>query len=80
MQEKNAKNNVVKLSVQVERREEEADEIRDSILENLLKNEINVDPLDIVMLREFLVKADDVADNAEDASDVLLTLIAKGYS
>ena len=80
LQEKNAKNKVVKLSVQVERREEEADEIRDSILENLLKNEINVDPLDIVMLREFLVKADDVADNAEDASDVLLTLIAKGYS
>ena len=80
LQEKNAKNNVVKLSVQVERREEEADEIRDSILENLLKNEINVDSLDVVMLREFLVKADDVADNAEDASDVLLTLIAKGYS
>ncbi|MDG7000706.1 MAG: DUF47 family protein [Nitrososphaerota archaeon] len=80
LREKNAKTEVVKLSVQVERREEEADEIRGSILENLLRNEIKADPLDIVMLREFLETADNVADNAEDASDVLLVLIAKGYT
>ena len=80
LREKNAKTEVVKLSVQVERREEEADEIRGSILENLLRNEIKADPLDIVMLREFLETADNVADNAEDASDVLLILIAKGYT
>ena len=77
---KNAKAEVVRLAVQVERREEEADEIRGSILENLLRNEVNADTLDIVMLREFLETADDVADNAEDASDALLALIAKGYS
>lgn len=80
LNEKNAKIEVVKLCAQVERREEEADEIRGSILENLLKNEINADPLDIVMLREFLETADDVADNAEDGSDALLALIAKGYT
>ena len=80
LREKNAKTEVVKLSVQVERREEEADEIRGSILENLLRNEIKADPLDIVMLREFLETTDNVADNAEDASDVLLVLIAKGYT
>ncbi|MDG6996831.1 MAG: DUF47 family protein [Nitrososphaerota archaeon] len=80
LREKNAKTEVVKLSVQVERREEEADEIRGSILENLLRNEIKADPLDIVMLREFLETADNVADNTEDASDVLLVLIAKGYT
>ena len=80
MKEKDAKTEVVRLCVQVERREEEADEIRNSILENLLRNEIKADPLDIVMLREFLEIADDVADNAEDGSDALLALIAKGYT
>lgn len=80
LRERNAKAEVVKLSVQVERREEEADEIRGSILENLLKNEVNADPLDIVMLREFLETADEVADNSEDASDALLALVAKGYT
>lgn len=80
LKEKDAKTEVVRLCVQVERREEEADEIRNSILENLLRNEIKADPLDIVMLREFLEIADDVADNAEDGSDALLALIAKGYT
>ncbi len=78
--EKDAKTKVVELATKVERKEEEADEIRASILDNLLKNEIKADPLDIIMLKEFLEIADDVADSAEDASDVLLVLIAKGYT
>ena len=32
------------------------------------------------MLKDFLNTADDVADNAEDGSDVLQILVAKGYS
>lgn len=78
--QKDAKTKVVELATKVERKEEEADEIRASILDNLLKNEIKADPLDIIMLKEFLEIADDVADSAEDASDVLLVLIAKGYT
>lgn len=64
----------------VERSEEEADTIRYNVLENLLKNEVNADVLDIVMLKDFLNIADGIADNAEDGSDVLQILVAKGYT
>jgi predicted phosphate transport protein (TIGR00153 family) len=64
----------------VERSEEEADGIRYGVIENLLKNEINADVLDIIMLKDFLNIADGIADNAEDGSDVLQILVAKGYT
>jgi predicted phosphate transport protein (TIGR00153 family) len=78
--EKNAKTRIVELATKVERREEAADDIRVSILDNLLKNEIKADPLDIILLKQFLEVADDVADSSEDASDVLLVLVVKGYT
>lgn len=80
LEEKGSKQKVIELSAAVERREEEADEIRAKVLGNLLTNEIKADALDIIMLKEFLEIADDVADRAEDASDVLLVLVAKGYA
>lgn len=64
----------------VERSEEEADTIRYGVIENLLKNEINADVLDIIMLKDFLNIADGIADSAEDGSDVLQILVAKGYT
>jgi predicted phosphate transport protein (TIGR00153 family) len=76
---KDAKTKVLELSAKVERKEEEADELRAKILDNLLRNEIQADPLDIILLKQFLEVADNVADGAEDASDVLVILIAKGY-
>ena len=63
-----------------EQSEEEADTIRYGILDNLLKNEIGGDVLDIIMIKDFLNTADDVSDNAEDGSDILQILVAKGYS
>lgn len=80
LSEKDAKKKVLELATKVERREEEADEIRATILDNLLKNEIKADPLDIILLKQFLEVADDVADSSEDASDVLLVLASKGYT
>jgi predicted phosphate transport protein (TIGR00153 family) len=80
LSEKNAKTRVVQLATAVERKEEEADDVRGSILDNLLKNEIKADPLDIILLKEFLEVADNVADSSENASDVLLVLISKGYT
>jgi predicted phosphate transport protein (TIGR00153 family) len=80
LSKKDARINVVQLATKVERKEEEADEIRASILDNLLKNEIKADPLDIILLKQFLEVADDVADSSEDGSDVLLVLVAKGYT
>ena len=51
-----------------------------AIIQHLFKNEINAKSLDIVMLRDFLETADDIADNSENGSDVLSILVAKGYS
>lgn len=64
----------------VERSEEEADAIRYIVIENLLRNEIEANVLDIIMLKDFLNTADGIADNAEDGSDVLRVLVAKGYT
>ncbi len=80
LDEKRSKAEVIRLSSEVELLEEETDEIRGTLLENLLQNEIRADPLDIIMLKEFLEIADNVADCAEDASDILLVLVAKGYT
>jgi predicted phosphate transport protein (TIGR00153 family) len=74
------KGEVLTLVERVEQAEEEADTIRYGILETLLKNEIGGDVLDIIMLKDFLNTADSIADNAENGSDVLQILIAKGYS
>jgi predicted phosphate transport protein (TIGR00153 family) len=74
------KMDVLSLTERVEKAEEEADTIRYGIIENLLKNEIDADVLDIIMLRDFLNTADDVADSAEYGSDVMQILVSKGYS
>jgi predicted phosphate transport protein (TIGR00153 family) len=74
------KREVLSLVEKVEESEEAADTIRYSILDNLFKNEIGGDVLDIIMLKDFLNTADDVADNAEDGSDILQVIVAKGYS
>jgi len=75
-----SKSEVLLLSEEVEQREEEADALRNGVIEHLFRNEINGSALDIIMLKDFLVTADDVADNAEHGSDVLQILVAKGYS
>ncbi|MGI0092278.1 MAG: DUF47 domain-containing protein [Nitrososphaerales archaeon] len=71
---------VLTLTEKTEESEERADTIRYKIIQNLLKNEINANVLDIVMLKDFLNIADGVADSAEHGSDVLQVLVAKGYS
>jgi len=75
-----SKSEVLSLAEKVEESEERADEIRYRIIKHLFKNEIDAKSLDIVMLKDFLVTADDIADNSEHGSDVLLILVAKGYS
>ena len=80
LSEKDAKTKIIELAAQVERREEKADDARISILDNLLKNEVHADALDVILLKQFLEVADDVADSSEDGSDELLVLVSKGYS
>ena len=59
--------------------EEEADGHKDVLLKTLFNSDKSMDPVTVIQLRDFIFVADNIADNAEDASDVILVLIAKGY-
>ncbi len=63
----------------VEAFEEEADTHKAAVLKELFGGERSMDPVTVIQLRDFIFVADNVADRAEDASDVILILIAKGY-
>jgi predicted phosphate transport protein (TIGR00153 family) len=63
----------------VEEFEEFADSRKDVLLKQLFSGARGMDPVTVIQLRDFIFVADDVADNAEDAGDVILVLIAKGY-
>jgi uncharacterized protein len=64
----------------VEGYEEAADTFKQNMLVVLFdKSQGGVDPVTVILVRDFLFCADDVADRSEDASDVALVLVAKGY-
>lgn len=63
----------------VEDFEEAADTEKDRLLRQLFGTPRALDPVSIIELRDFLFASDDIADNAERASDVVLVLVAKGY-
>lgn len=64
----------------VEQYEQAADDSKHKMLKALFDGTgERIDPLTLLLVRDFLFCADDVADNAEDASDVVLVLVAKGY-
>lgn len=74
------KESVVAHAKLVEEKEEEADRLKESVLDHILNADRQQNALLIVQLRDFIHMADDMADYAEDASDELLVLVAKGYS
>ena len=63
----------------VEEREETADSSKDKLMKRLFKSSSNPNPVTVIQMRDFLFVADDIADYAEDSSDVILVLAAKGY-
>jgi predicted phosphate transport protein (TIGR00153 family) len=63
----------------VEKFEEMADANKNALLKQLFEIRDRVDAVSIIQTRDFLFAADDIADNAEDASDEILVLVAKGY-
>lgn len=63
----------------VEEYEEDADSFKQNILAALFEKSRGIDPVTVILVRDFVFCADDVADNAEHASDVVLVLVAKGY-
>lgn len=73
------RNEVLSKVSTVEDYEEYADTRKDALLGRLFERSNPMDPVTLIQLRDFLFVADSVADNAEDASDVILVMIAKGY-
>ncbi len=63
----------------VESWEEEADEQKDEAIRQLFERRNEIDPVGLVLMREFVLLLDNVCDAAEDSSDVLLNLIAVSY-
>jgi predicted phosphate transport protein (TIGR00153 family) len=63
----------------IEDYEEKADTHKDVLLKSLFSSNKSMDPVTVIQMRDFIFVADNIADNAEDASDVILVLIAKGY-
>ena len=63
----------------VEEWEETADSSKDQLMKRLFKSSSNPNPVTVIQMRDFVFVADDIADNAEDASDMILVLVAKGY-
>lgn len=64
----------------VEEYEEKADELKGRILNRLFEKAEEFNVLSVIQFKDFINIADGIADNAEDASDIVLILIAKGYS
>jgi len=57
--------------------EEKADEYKSEAMKKLFTK--NQNPLLIIQLRDFLNVADDVADKAQDGTQTILIMLAKGY-
>jgi predicted phosphate transport protein (TIGR00153 family) len=64
----------------VEEYEEEADTFKQNMLVALFdKSHGEIDPVTLILVRDFIFCADDVADRSEEASEIALVLVAKGY-
>jgi len=63
----------------VEEFEEAADGFKQNVLAALFERSRGIDPVTVILVRDFVFNADDVADYAQYASDVVMVLVAKGY-
>jgi predicted phosphate transport protein (TIGR00153 family) len=61
----------------VERAEEEADDIKDQLIKRIFAHKSELDVLTLLQLRDFVLKLDEIADAAEDSSDLVISLVAK---
>ena len=67
----------VSKSLLVERAEEEADEIKNRLMKQIFAHKSDLELLTLLQLRDFVLKLDEVADAAEDSSDLVISLVAK---
>ncbi len=64
----------------VELFEENADSLKNKVFQELYSKSEQYDTLTVLQFKEFIDATDRIADSAEDASDVVLVILAKGYS
>jgi predicted phosphate transport protein (TIGR00153 family) len=67
----------VSKSLLVERAEEEADEIKNHLIKRIYTHKADLEVLTLLQLRDFVLKLDEIADAAEDSSDLVISLVAK---
>jgi len=74
------RNTVIERVHIVKEHEETADTFKQNLLVALFeKSQGEIDPVTLILVRDFIFCADDVADRSEDAGDIALVLVAKGY-
>jgi predicted phosphate transport protein (TIGR00153 family) len=71
---------LLKLILSVERYEEEADDVKARLMRELYAKSNKLDVLELLAFKDFLNMADNIADGAEDASDIILRMVSKGYT
>jgi len=67
----------VSKSLLVERAEEETDEVKDHLLKRIFAHKSDLEVLTLLQLRDVVLKLDEIADAAEDSSDLVISLVAK---
>jgi len=67
----------VSKSLLVERAEEDADGIKNELIKRIFAHKSDLEVLTLLQLRDFVLKLDEIGDAAEDASDLVISLVAK---
>ncbi|MGC9174615.1 MAG: DUF47 domain-containing protein [Thermoprotei archaeon] len=67
----------VKLAMDVERKEEEGDEIKARLIKKIFQNKSSMDVLTLLELKDFILWLDNVLDAIEAASDIAIIIAAK---
>ena len=68
----------VSKSLLVERAEEDADEVKHSLIKRIFGHKSDLEVLSLLQLRDFILKLDDITDAAENASDQVIAIVATG--
>jgi len=69
----------IPIIMRVEEFEEEADNVKASLIRKLFQEADKLKVLEVIQIKDFINIADNICDSAEDASDIMLQIIAKGY-
>jgi len=67
-------------SLLVEHAEGESSAIRDNLIKQIFSHKKELDVLTLLQLRDFVLKLDDVASQAEDSSDIVIILVTKAQA